>query len=214
MTAHMKASDGILIVGGSLCGMTLALACAKRGIPTRILERGIGPSGRGAALGIDRSLLMRVIGADKDGERKIADFPVVTPHRKAVSWQAVYAWLRERALERTEITLIDGVTISEVIQDEYSATAATEDGQRIKRLPSWGPMAIAAWFDGQLIQGVPPPRTRAICCGGDWSAKLIWHPWPVRRRTMMACLWCTSRVAAWSRIRWRIWTVHSNPVGV
>ena len=120
----------VAVIGGSLTGLTFALACARRGIPTRVMERGYRQHQGGGALGISRSLLLRVLGVDLRAQCEIEPFPVVTDYREAVSWQSIHGWLRNMALQQPEIALIDGCSISEVIQTAISAAAiATEGGQ-------------------------------------------------------------------------------------
>jgi len=60
----------ILIVGGSLSGLTCALACARYGVRARIVERVEARNRSGGGLGVDRKLLAAVTGIDPrlDGE--------------------------------------------------------------------------------------------------------------------------------------------------
>ncbi len=125
-------SEEILVVGGSLSGLTFALACATRGIRTQVLERVSGQHRGGGALAIDRALLLRAIGVNpRDGDLATF-FPVLTERRQAVAWHEIYRWLLDLARQQKEINLIGGVTISRVVQDENSATAITAEGDRIK----------------------------------------------------------------------------------
>lgn len=123
--------NDVVIIGSSLSGLTLALACAQRGIRTRVIERSHSEQQRGSALGIDRSLLLRAIGMQPKSEERTASFPVTTEYRQAVSWRSLHGWLRRLAAQRPEITLIDGRLIFQVEQTDASATAITSDGERI-----------------------------------------------------------------------------------
>ena len=123
--------NDVVIVGGSLSGLTFALACSDRGIRTWVLERGHEQNQGGGALGVDRSLLLRVVGVDPDTGCEAEPFPVLTKYRRAVSWRALYSWLRDRACRRPEITLLEGYSVSEVVQSDVSATAITAEGERI-----------------------------------------------------------------------------------
>ena len=126
----MKPNEELVIVGGSLSGLTLALACANRGIRTKILERADGRQRSGAALGIDRALLMRTIGITPSSDRDVG-FPVLTSHRNAVSWSAIHGWLREQASGRSEIVLIEGCSVLKVTQSKVAATVVTAKGEQI-----------------------------------------------------------------------------------
>ncbi len=123
----------IVVVGGSLSGLTFALACSRRGIRTRVLERVHGSLRGGGALGVDRDLLMRVISNDARQDIVSRAFPVVLAgRRRAVTWQALYNWLRGEALQRPEITLEEGVSVTEIAQHAERATAITTDGRRFE----------------------------------------------------------------------------------
>lgn len=118
-----------LVVGGSLSGLTFALACARRGIKTLLLERTSGSQRGGSALGINRDLLLRVIGQDT---LRSHSFPVLAGKRQASTWQSVHVWLCRQTLEHNKITLIEDVSVVEVAQDADGATAVTAGGQRYK----------------------------------------------------------------------------------
>jgi len=49
--------DRVLILGGSLAGLSLALALEHRGIPSLVFERTRPPFRGGVGLGVDRALL-------------------------------------------------------------------------------------------------------------------------------------------------------------
>ena len=121
----------IVIVGGSLSGLTFALACANLGIRTRVLERVTGQHRGGGALAIDRSLLLRVIGLGVANGGANLHFPPITAGRNAVSWQALHDWLHAQAHRHTEIEFMEGVTVLVVTQNDATATAVTSTGQLI-----------------------------------------------------------------------------------
>ena len=156
----------VIIVGGSLSGLTFALACAKRGICTRVLERIKGPHQSGGALGVDRQLLMRVVGLDTFNDDATSVFPVLTRHRNAASWDAVYGWLRELVHQHNSITLAEGITISEVVQNAQLATAIMSDGQRFDA-------AIIVGADGyrSVVRGEINPEASY----GSYAGYLLWR---------------------------------------
>ena len=121
----------ILIVGGSLSGLTCALACARYGVHTRVVERAEANTRSGGGLGIDRALLAGVLGIDPRTDGALPHLPVVTSYRETTSWLALYKWLRGYALINPFINIDDGVQITEVTQNENEAVAVTADGKRI-----------------------------------------------------------------------------------
>ncbi len=121
----------VVVIGASLTGLTFALACARRGISTRVVDRVEDHHRGGAALGIDRNLVWRVTGATEPPGTTFPPFPPLTIYRSAASWQAVHEWLFLSAAKCKEVTLSNGVTISEVHQSEESATATTASGERV-----------------------------------------------------------------------------------
>ncbi len=122
----------MLIIGGSLSGLTFALACARGGIHTRVLERVDGRHQNGGALAVDRALLLRVIGLDARDDDLVASFPVLTESREATAWHEIHHWLRELARRQEEIALTNGIRILRVVQNESSAMAITNEGNRIE----------------------------------------------------------------------------------
>jgi 2-polyprenyl-6-methoxyphenol hydroxylase-like FAD-dependent oxidoreductase len=121
----------VTIVGGSLCGLTFALACAKQGIASRVLERSDAGDRTGGALGIDRALLARATGLDPRIDGDVPSIPVITSYREATSWQAIFSWLRSQALRSSEIALTEAVDVREVTQSIETATANTMDGHQV-----------------------------------------------------------------------------------
>lgn len=121
----------ILIVGGSLTGLTCALACARYGVHTRVVERAEAQGRSGGGLGIDRALLADVVGIDPRTDGALPHLPVITSSREATSWLALYKWLRGYAQISPFITIGDGVQITAVTQNENEAIAHTADGKEI-----------------------------------------------------------------------------------
>lgn len=123
--------EKVLIVGGSLSGLTLALACASRGVCTCVLDQVGGYDRDGAALGVDRALLLRTIGAASNSAGEGVSFPAVTEHRLAISWKGLHGWLRTLANRHPEITFMGDCRVAQVEQHARSASAFTMQGQRI-----------------------------------------------------------------------------------
>lgn len=121
----------ILIVGGSLTGLTCALACARYGVRTQVVERAEAQGRSGGGLGIDRALLGSVVGIDPRADGVLPHLPVITSSREATSWLALYKWLRGYAQISPFINLNDGVQITEVTQNENEAIIHTVDGKEI-----------------------------------------------------------------------------------
>lgn len=126
MTTHQ---EDLIIVGGSLAGLTLALACAARNLPVRVLERSAGHRVGGDSLTVDLSLLAKTVGHDP---RQPPSLPVVPAYRDLTTWPALYGWLRDRVLASPSITLEEGVTVAGVhIHGEKAAITLADGKQRI-----------------------------------------------------------------------------------
>lgn len=139
-----RSEHQVLVIGGSLAGLTFALACATRGIRTCVLDRGHEPGQTGGALGIDRFLLSKAIGATFNTGSSSTTFPTLTNYRQALSWRALYEWLHTQACQQPQILLVNGTRIAEVMQRPAFATAATTRGER---------------FDAQVIVGADGYRS-------------------------------------------------------
>ena len=123
--------EEVLIVGGSLTGLTFALACAKWGVPARVLERATVEPREGGALGVNRNHLARVIGVNPRVNGQVSALPVVVCQQEVTSWYLLHRWLRNQALQCEEITLIEGFDVCRVTQHDGVATAVGRDGRRM-----------------------------------------------------------------------------------
>jgi 2-polyprenyl-6-methoxyphenol hydroxylase-like FAD-dependent oxidoreductase len=103
----------IAIVGGSLAGLTLALACAARGVPVQVVERSAERVQGGDSLSVSLAAVAATTGHDP---RKYPALPVVPAYRDRhlTTWPALYAWLRGRALATPGIQLVEGRTVTAV----------------------------------------------------------------------------------------------------
>jgi len=116
----------ILVVGGSLSGLSTALALAQRGANVTVLERSVGEPPGGAGMGVDLDLLRDAVGLDP---RNVSPrVPVVTGNRYSTSWAALRTWLWAMAKASASITLREGVTVMEVTQTVDRAWVTDDEG--------------------------------------------------------------------------------------
>ncbi|MCD0451706.1 FAD-dependent monooxygenase [Actinocorallia sp. API 0066] len=119
-----------LIVGGSLGGLTTALALAAQGRSSTVLERTTGRTQRGVAILVAGARLHRAIG---DGAWRTVREVLggastsqgVLPH----AWWDVHQALRKAVEAEPLITLVEGEHVAEVGQDGTAAWARTRDGR-------------------------------------------------------------------------------------
>lgn len=118
----------IVIIGASLAGLTLALACATRGVPVHVVERATRRVQGGDSLSVD--LAMLATATDHDPRAQPA-LPVVPAYRDRhlVTWPALYDWLRGRAVETPGITLEEGSNVV-ALSDHGDRVELSFDGQR------------------------------------------------------------------------------------
>jgi 2-polyprenyl-6-methoxyphenol hydroxylase-like FAD-dependent oxidoreductase len=168
----------IIIVGGSLAGLTLALACATRGLPVRVVERSVGRVHGGDSLSIDLELVATTVGHDP---RAAPILPVVPAYRELTTWPALYNWLRDRALATPGIVLEEGKAVTSVADLGDRAQVSFADGtQRVA--------AAVIGADGYrsiVRQSITPDAPRA-----RYAGYLVWRglveertltrpvPWP------------------------------------
>ncbi|BCN37651.1 hypothetical protein ALDI51_09700 [Alicycliphilus denitrificans] len=115
----------IIIVGGSLAGLTLALACAARGVPVRVIERSVGHVHGGDSLSIDLAAVAAAVGHDP---RAHPVLPVVPAYRELTTWPALYAWLRDWTVATPGITLEEGKAVASVADFGDQARIILADG--------------------------------------------------------------------------------------
>ncbi|SDZ71361.1 2-polyprenyl-6-methoxyphenol hydroxylase [Variovorax sp. YR266] len=115
----------IVVVGASLAGLTLALACATRGVPVHVVERSARRVHGGDSLSIDLAALAATVGHDP---RAHPVLPVVPAYRDLTTWPALYAWLRDRAAETPGITLEENKTVVSVTDLGDRAQLSFSDG--------------------------------------------------------------------------------------
>jgi 2-polyprenyl-6-methoxyphenol hydroxylase-like FAD-dependent oxidoreductase len=123
----MRVDERIVIVGGSLAGLTLALACATRGVHVRVVERSPARTQGGDSLSIDLADLFDATGHDP---RAPPILPVVHAYRDRVltTWPALYAWLRHRVAATPGIVLEEGRAVVAVRNLGDRAQLQFDDG--------------------------------------------------------------------------------------
>jgi 2-polyprenyl-6-methoxyphenol hydroxylase-like FAD-dependent oxidoreductase len=118
-------SHHCVVAGGSLVGLSAAIALSRRGITVTVLERSPSRAGTdGGGLGVDVALLQQVTGIDDEP-------PVVHgTDRDTTAWHLLQGWLEDHALRRRGITMHRGVQVSGVQpgDDQQPARVVTADG--------------------------------------------------------------------------------------
>jgi 2-polyprenyl-6-methoxyphenol hydroxylase-like FAD-dependent oxidoreductase len=125
----MRRDERIVIVGGSLAGLTLALACSTRGVRVRIVERVPARTQGGDSLSIDLGDLFGATGHDPGAPPFL---PVVHAYRDRVltTWPALYAWLRHRVVATAGIVLEEGRAVVAVQDLGGQAQLQFDDGMK------------------------------------------------------------------------------------
>ncbi|MDM0018027.1 FAD-dependent monooxygenase [Variovorax saccharolyticus] len=126
----MDSQPHIVIVGGSLAGLTLALACASRGVPVHVVERAAERLNGGDSLSVSLAAIAATTGHDPRVYPKLAVVPAYRD-RHLTTWPALYAWLRGRALETPGILLDEGKTVTSVNNREQGAELHFSDGTKL-----------------------------------------------------------------------------------
>lgn len=121
----------IVVVGGSLAGLTLALACAACGVPVQVLERSTERTQGGESLSVDLAAIARTVGYDP---RVYPRLPVVPAYRDRhlTTWPALYGWLRDRVKETPSISLHEGMSVASVQALRDKAEVVFEDDSKIQ----------------------------------------------------------------------------------
>ncbi|MFJ2837300.1 FAD-dependent monooxygenase [Nocardia sp. NPDC087230] len=118
-----------VIVGGSLGGLTTALALAARGTAVTVLERTTGRTQRGVAILVSGASLRRALGPQAREIVGKALGPAsmrqgVYPH----AWWDVYSALRDAVDAEPLVSVIENAHVVEIGQDADAAWARLEDG--------------------------------------------------------------------------------------
>jgi 2-polyprenyl-6-methoxyphenol hydroxylase-like FAD-dependent oxidoreductase len=123
------ADHRIAIIGGSLAGLTLALACAKHGIPVHLFERSVERTNGGDSLSVDLAALASAVGHDP---RSIPKLPVVLAYRDRhlTTWPALYSWLSDKVSQMPSILVERGKNLTTVDDLGHSVQLDFADGMR------------------------------------------------------------------------------------
>ncbi|MFI5756412.1 FAD-dependent monooxygenase [Streptomyces sp. NPDC051569] len=157
--AGLPARDAVLVVGGSLVGLTTALALSRAGVASTVLEAAPGER-RGGGIGISTAALRTVTGHDP------RELPVVSGWRESTGWRDLHRWLAARAGQDPRITLHRGVRVRRVGQDGGGAWAVDDLGRRWE-----APVLLGAdGYRSVVRTTVDPGRP-----DGQYAGYLLWR---------------------------------------
>jgi 2-polyprenyl-6-methoxyphenol hydroxylase-like FAD-dependent oxidoreductase len=114
-----------IVVGGSLVGLPLAIALARRGVAVTVIEQTVGDERGGAGLGVERALYARLAGVDPRRSDVVPAMPVIRTLRETSTWFAIRAWLLAVVARTPGVTLREGERVLEVRDGGTTATATT-----------------------------------------------------------------------------------------
>ena len=152
-----------VVAGGSLVGLSAAIALSRLGITVTVLERSPARAvDGGGGLGVDVALLRQVTGID--GEPPVAH----GADRDTTAWHLLQGWLEDHALRRRGVTVRRGTEVTGVLpgDDRQPARIVTADGRD---------------YQADLVIGADGARStvRASVAPGDPDARyagvLLWR---------------------------------------
>lgn len=148
-----------VVVGASLAGLMTGLSLARSGISVTILEKTSATPRSGASLRVDAA------GPDHRGNAKYLR-SIVTGGRGTVeAWSTVQTRLRKQVDKEPNIQIHFDAKVSEVGQDNTSAWAVTEEGERYT-----GDLLVGADGYRSLVRKeVNPEHPEA-----DFAGYLLW----------------------------------------
>lgn len=172
----------IAIVGASLSGLTLALACASRGRPVQLFERAARRVRGGDSLSVDLTALARTVGHDPGAQPGL---PVVPAYRNRhlSTWPALYGWLRDRVEKTQSIQLHEGRTVASVTDGAHHATLRFTDGTQVS-----ASLVIGADGYGSTVRrALAPDQPHA-----RYAGYLVWRGLIEERMLQRAVPWPSS----------------------
>jgi len=155
----------IVIVGGSLAGLTLALACAARSVPVRVVERSARRVQGGDSLSVSLSSLTA---ATLREPREHPRLPVVHAYRDRVltTWPALYAWLYDQVSETPSITLDEGRTVTSIHERGHQAHLGFADGTE-----TWADAVIGADGYNSVVRKTVAPEAPLA----SYAGYVVWR---------------------------------------
>ena len=124
-----RADYRIAIIGGSLAGLTLALACAKHGMRVHLYERSIERTNGGDSLSVDLAALADAVGHDPRESPKLAVVPAYRD-RHLTTWPALYSWLSDAVGQTPSIVVERGKNLTAVHDLGHAVQLDFADGTR------------------------------------------------------------------------------------
>ncbi|MFF2556345.1 FAD-dependent monooxygenase [Nocardia sp. NPDC058058] len=115
----MSGPGSAIVVGGSIGGLTAAIALARSGVHTTVLECRDTFEGRGG-IGVDYRMLCEATGENPD-----ETLAYIYGYRRSTSFNALYSWLAEVGSRVPGVDLRLGVDVTKVYQDDEKAYATT-----------------------------------------------------------------------------------------
>jgi salicylate hydroxylase len=165
----VKISEPVLIAGGGIGGIVAALALAKRGMPSRVLEQApeFKEVGAGIQLGPNSWKCLRAIGVD-ESVKKLAVFPGALVMRDAVTAEDVVTIPLGGFEERfgAPYALIHRADLLNALVDAAKASPliALETSRKVKSFDDDGKKITVTTAEGKQYQG-----PALIGADGLWS---------------------------------------------
>ncbi|WP_067719921.1 FAD-dependent monooxygenase [Nocardia yamanashiensis] len=116
----MASKGSAIVVGGSIGGLTAAIALARTGIRTTVLECRDSFEGRGG-IGVDYRMLCEATGENPD-----ETLAYIYGYRRSTSFNALYAWLADVGSRIEGLDMRLGVDVAKVYQDDEKVYATTD----------------------------------------------------------------------------------------
>ncbi|MBL1075388.1 FAD-dependent monooxygenase [Nocardia sp. 2] len=157
----MNNSGSALVVGGSIGGLTAAIALARSGIRTTVLECRETFEGRGG-IGVDYRMLCEATGENPD-----ETLAYIYGYRRSTSFNALYAWLAEVGSRVEWLDMRLGVDVTKVYQDDEKAYATTDSVELAADI-----LIGADGYRSLVRSAVNPDRLLT-----DYAGFMTWRGW-------------------------------------